>query len=185
MLGKEPPCIFVDTEGADAEELVSLELPLELPLVPEDAEPEDELLLEPVFGIETVESTVTTHSAETSPTEAVIVALPSAIAVTFPSSSTVATSGASDVKVIPSIDAPSGFAVAVNCAVPSFFNFREVSLSSILSRSGTTVTTHSAVRSVSLMLAVIVVSPTSTALISPSLLTVATSSLEEVNSIST
>ena len=103
--GRAPYSKLEDAAGADAEELVSLEPPLELPLVPEDAEPVDELL---------VESTVTTHSAETSPTEAVIVALPSAIAVTFHSLSTVATSGASDAKAMPSIDAPSGFAVAVN-----------------------------------------------------------------------
>ena len=50
-----------DAAGADAEELVSFE-PL---LVPEDAEPEDELLLETVFGIEAVASTVATHSEET------------------------------------------------------------------------------------------------------------------------
>lgn len=56
-IGSAPYSKLEDAAGADAEELVSFE-PL---LVPEDAEPEDELPFVLVFEDETVESTVTTH----------------------------------------------------------------------------------------------------------------------------
>lgn len=64
-IGSAPYSKLEDAAGADAEEAVSLELSL----VPEDAEPEDEFPFELIFEGEAVESTVTTHSAETSPTE--------------------------------------------------------------------------------------------------------------------
>ncbi len=126
--------------------------------------------------------TVTLHVADLSPQAAVIVASPTDTAVTLPSASTVATDASDVVQTIVLSVTSSGNTVAV-----SFADAPMVSESSVLSRAmlsartGLTVTLH--VADLSPQAAVIVASPTDTAVTLPSASTVATDASDVVQTI--
>ena len=118
---------------------------------------------------------------EPSAVVAVIIASPTAIAVTRPFSSTVATASSDDVQVTALLVANSGSIVAVNSAVCVASRLISV-LSRVIDSTnvGTTVTLQDAERfEPSVVVAVIVASPTAIAVTRPFSSTVATASLED------
>ena len=133
------------------------------------------LSIRPVAG---TGSTVTSQVAVTSPQVAVIVAVPSAMAVTTPSS-TVTTSSLSEVQATVLSVAFSGPTTAVSVPVLPMYRVIEEALRVTLA-AGTGATVTSQVASTSPQVAVIVAVPRATAVTTPSSETVATFSSLEV-----